>query len=695
MSRFINGIVRPISFDSTGNAGEYSFTSASYTSFADVEGLGAYAVQPGFVIYTQASNANTFEMVPGVVHRYRITLVNAENTDTLSGVMLWDEDGDEIDTPSQGTPAIISQTSTNHQFGFPVSEGVYSELSQGMSLGALNLDNMVVTDKINTSGSGGGSAADLIMGPAPDGSYLGGAINIKDDQKIADAIDQINSLVGFLVPAAPPTLDTLTSSVSGYTSYSANLSAGNSNTGPYSAGAILPRVTKAPTPVLTFTNFGSADKGTLGVKVNTTSFATFDLASAFVEANRNGNQGVGYAGSSLPITVSSSRLQIFSVGRYNNFGAFQTGTALVTPQLLDSVPGYNTYQLLHNTGSTTEASSIYDLFFDATTVPSVGTLSAELATSSIKYLSGIPAYGAGSSIKFSMTSCQKAFANTYNTSGQWAQITSNGVTTISTTTLLLSDTSAIGISNPPAISDTPSFSNKIIFLTSSVTTDTPVWSVSILSPRGSSSTSVASLGNFYINTFGNDSTATQDTFVDETYRIPSGSGQYPNIYSTVASVNAATWDSTTSLASNELMLFKGALKYANQSFALYLPMGPNYSGRSGVQSYVRKVTWASATNGVLYITPSSIPAGVGIQVKLPGLTGWLNPLSSYLGGTPSSDGDGCLVGSTSVVSTELRIPMTFGTNSTVNSGNTVLVRLFWDNSVSASFGITKLRIASS
>ena len=94
------------------------------------------------------------------------------------------------------------------------------------------------------------------------------------------------------------------------------------------------------------------------------------------------------------------------------------------------------------------------------------------------------------------------------------------------------------------------------------------------------------------------------------------------------------------ISSNELMVFKAGLRYASSSFLTHQPSGPDYSGRSGVQSYVRKFTLTSSTNGVIYITPSTLPAGINLRVKLPGLTGWLNPLAPYMGGTPALDGDG-------------------------------------------------------
>ena len=495
------------------------------------------------------------------------------------------------------------------------------------------------------------------------------------------------SVMGFLVPSAPPSLDTITPTVS-LASYSAKLSANAPVPGPYSAGATLPIVTKTPTPVLTYTGFGSADKGTIHSRINATNFVSFNLLTAFVEANRNGNQGAGYAGASIPYSPASSRLQITSVGRYASFGAYQTGTIIYSPLTADASLGHNTYELVH-TVSGDKVSPTYSLYYDASTLPTSGALTGNIQTISLKYLSGIPAYGSGSSFSFSMAASANAFANTYNTSGIWAQISSSGTITVAATNILLTDSAAVGVSTPPAIADTPSISNKVISFNSNVTTDTPSWAVAIQSPRGASTNNMLFKTSFYINTYGNDSTAIQDTFVDEVYRIPSNGS-----YDSVASVTGATWTSSAVLASYELMLFKAGLCYTNKSFTGYAPVGPDYSGRSGTQSYIRKFTLASTTNAVLYLTPTSLPSGVTIRIKLPGLTGWINPLSPYLGGTPSADGDGCLVGSTTVGS-ELKIPMTFGTNSTVNSGNFILVKLSWDNTVVSTFNVTKIRIATS
>jgi len=677
MGRFIHGVISATSYDPTGMPGEYTFTNAVYSNVADVEGLGTSALATGFLIYIPAVDNVNFYPIPGVAHRYKITALTIEDSSHISGTIIWNEEGAELDYPGVGVDAIISQTSVNNIFGFPVSEMVYPTLAGGTSLAALNLDTSIITD--NLAGSG------LILGPAPDGSYLNGAVPLTEDQKISDAIDQINSIMGFLVPTAPPSLDTITPTVS-LTSYTAKLSANAPVPGPYAAGETLPRVTKTPTPVLTYTGFGSADKGLIHSRINSTNFVSFNLETAFVEANRNGNQGDGYAGSALPYSPSSSRLQITSVGRYASFGAFQTGTVIYSPLSTDAALGYNTYELIH-TVSGDKVSPTYVLYYDSSTLPTAGALSGSIQTSSLKYLSGIPAYGAGSSMSFSMAAATAPFANTYMTTGVWATLAGSAV---SSTNIVLTDASAVGVSNPPAIADTPSISSKVLSFNSSQTTDSPAWSAIIVSPRGNSSAASHSKSSFYINTYGNDSTAIQDTFVDELYRIPAD-----GIYDSVSSVTSATWDSSAALATSELMLFLGSLRYSNKNFTTYAPVGPDYSGRSGTQAYARKFTLASTTNAVLYLTPNSLPSGVNIRVKLPGLTGWINPLSPYLGGTPTNDGDGCLVGSTSVVSTEIKIPMTFGTNSTVNSGGLVLVKLYWDTTVSPTFNVTKLRIALS
>lgn len=151
MSRHINASVFIDYFASTGNPGEYTFTNASYVNVSDATGNAAYDAQAGAILFVAASDINTGAPITGVVHRYKITQLSVVNANTISGTILWDEDGEELDTPTNGSFCLYSQPTQNHSYSLPPSDIVYSELPVGSSLAALNLDIKNISDKLSLS----------------------------------------------------------------------------------------------------------------------------------------------------------------------------------------------------------------------------------------------------------------------------------------------------------------------------------------------------------------------------------------------------------------------------------------------------------------------------------------------------------------------------------------------------------------
>lgn len=146
MSRIINGTINVPSFDPTGNPGEYTFTNATFASQSDISGNGAFLLATGFLIYVPASDPNTFLQIPGTVHRYRITDLQILDSATVSGTLIWNEDGDEFDAPTAGVDAIISASSPNLNYGLPVDPALYTTLPPGAATGAYNVDILSIMD---------------------------------------------------------------------------------------------------------------------------------------------------------------------------------------------------------------------------------------------------------------------------------------------------------------------------------------------------------------------------------------------------------------------------------------------------------------------------------------------------------------------------------------------------------------------
>ena len=182
--------------------------------------------------------------------------------------------------------------------------------------------------------------------------------------------------------------------------------------------------------------------------------------------------------------------------------------------------------------------------------------------------------------------------------------------------------------------------------------------------------SIGVFGDVY--TF-NDNTKRVDTVSNETVRKTSGTGSYPS------TGWGEIYDSNQSLVgsyNNELMLKNGIYQYPNGNYTQQ--GGPNYSSVTGVR-WVTFTTLAVLNNNgsftLNFINSTGITNilqnGLYIEIKVSGVTYWVNGNASYDGGNPgsTSDGDAAVVFGASTP-TSRRI--TFGTD--VHSG-TIVVRI--------------------
>lgn len=173
MARIINGSLFVSSFDSTGNPGEWIITGAIYTNVTDATGNGAYDLQVGFLLYTPASDINTFMVVPGVVHRYKITQLEVVDSSTINATILWDEGGDEVDAPTNGALSIISEPGAGLELGLPVSAAIYADILPGTDLGVVAADRHVKfqssasTSYQESLGTGNGSTTAFSLAHTP------------------------------------------------------------------------------------------------------------------------------------------------------------------------------------------------------------------------------------------------------------------------------------------------------------------------------------------------------------------------------------------------------------------------------------------------------------------------------------------------------------------------------------------------
>ncbi len=505
---------------------------------------------------------------------------------------------------------------------------------------------------------------------------------------------QIDVILADLAPSDAATLQGMNLTVSGQTKYTGLLSAGASNYKPgHPAGTSVNYISNDVTFTLASTNTSTSvnagDTGVLRLYVNGVEVDSFDLGAAFDESERNGNQS--YTGTSAG-TSAGGRITINSVGKYNNFRAYQklVFTINLIPSLF--VDGYNSVYVVHDL-STDQTSATYEVFYDSDTNGiSVGTTTVTLGTqTSSKYLSGVRYLSTGDTISVG-TQGTGLFRNVYSAN----PMSLSGFTGVPTATISPTDSSVSGLSNPPSRLETMTVTGKTLTLsTASVCSNNARITATGTTPYSQSASSQSSASNILVSTYadgsGGVSTDQNEYFCDEYYRLPLSF----NSDSTSATA-VGQWTSSTALGSTDAQCYfdatgtAHALVYPSINFTTgYSPtQTANYSGRSSPQQYLRAFFPSTNKTGIT-LTFAGVSAGIdvvgsgdiNVEVKLPTQTGWLDAAVAYSSGAGvGSDGLGCLSGSISYAGGNAAMTLTFGGKTTGDAGGRMYIRVTLRNS---------------
>jgi hypothetical protein len=487
------------------------------------------------------------------------------------------------------------------------------------------------------------------------------------------AIDQLNAVLADLMPAPPLDLTSLSLQGSFYT---ARLSAGAANYGTWKPGDLVTVVTNSASAVKATGSFGKADQGILTTSLNSTVLGSANLAMLFDETYRAGQQGPTYAnGVGIPYTIPGTASRVLSIAKFAGFAGYQEATLEIGVGTASVLQGANNISATHMTG--TPATAGVSFWNDESQSPTTGSVFCLIGTSKLKYTSGIPQLTSGTVVNLGLAACQNVFNSTYYQDGFWLSIIGTAITPLR---LLASDPFVNGVTTPvPQVTDTPSLDSYPLTLIKGQTSANGSWSVQTKSPRGDGNTATTALQNVLVNTWDDLSTPVKELFTDENYRIPATDGSvndlYPATYDTVAAMKV-TWDSTAHLSAGEASVVLKSLKFANTDYTNCTPAGPNYSAAPTQQWFARKFYVQATNNLKLRLTTPTLDSATSIQVKLPGVTGWLDARQPYMGGTPSANGDGCLVGQVTESAPGVwDLDLTFGVNSTVASSNGVVLRI--------------------
>ena len=432
------------------------------------------------------------------------------------------------------------------------------------------------------------------------------------------------------------------------------------------------------------TGVGDGDKGFMQLSINGAQVDEFDLATIFDEINRAADQvwTVEGGGTVSQYRSPNGKIDIYSVGRYNGFSAFQKVIVRLNMVPADLIVGYNTIELIHtSTNSGDQTSDAFEVFYDTETItPTLDPITLEIEDNSHpKHLSGVRFLGSADVVKVT-TAGNKLFGNTYVLNP--VDFYGNG---FPTTTVAPTDSSVSGLSTPPQKDEIMAITEKLITLSVANKCDADARLTGRpRDPFGTHATVNSPSQNLLLSTFGNSASATDEPFNDESYRLPRS-------WDAEDKTTAVTghWDSTAHLANGDAQQFiivdnDHGLVYPGTDFTGHLPANTaDYSAFTGIQQYLRAFL-ASAPKASIQLKLHGVAAGIGqigagdlnVEVKLPTQTGWLDCARPFDGSAGvANDGDGAMVGSISYSGGHAILDVTFGGKSTYDANGRMLIRI--------------------
>ncbi len=506
-----------------------------------------------------------------------------------------------------------------------------------------------------------------------DGSWAGGAVALTDTTKVSNAIDQMNTILGKLVPSAPPAfpngVNLAVSNTAGSTPLLCSGVTDNSGKAPYAAGAAVTRITAAGPSSNTFATMGPGNAGTLQALINDTVVASHALAGT----SDNG---------------SYSGLVISAQADYPSATPGFWKSISVALNLVAAPVGVNLVKI-----NDTAAGATADVPFvrDATTaIPALSAMSVTQKTAgTLAYSSGVPHYGTGGQLTVNASVSQLSGETYYGGTDPLTGEITNGGSTAQTFGY-----GALGVATPiPRQTTAAAALNPITLNVDGANAHTK--GLVQLNAKNVNGATGLTNANASLSILVKAGTA-QAAEIDENSVSVSGLGASPNA-SNAARVSitadgatpsgaAAAWDSTKALAGYEASVVGGVLAYDQTNYTTgYLPAGPNLSGRETTQY----ATFAFDRAAVSAFKISVTGTYAGVEVKLPGVTdqasispnapnGWMNAFAAYTGaGVPGNSSDtsaGCALGAV-MNGTSGTFQVTFGTQSSTNAtGNQILVR---------------------
>lgn len=528
-------------------------------------------------------------------------------------------------------------------------------------------------------GGGQGMLGDPTDGSLVTSRYSGGkppAISLTRSDKVVDAIDNINEILGLLLPDAPAAFGGSTLTITGTADHLlATGFTNNSTNSGLSAGATVKRITSSTVSSSTISGLGDGTTGSVSLWKNGT--AVVGESVSFT-----GNPGT---------QKTSGELRINNNNWTSPPGFFMTFDAAVNGAAVSV--GQNDLSIHHSaSGNSTLATVVRD---DLTTNPTVGTVAVSEGTKTAVKSSGVDHYNTGSTVVASASI--SGLAGQCYKSGNIVDITGPG-TTVSF---------APGANGLPSIltaNMAPYSMSSVSFAISGNRHTVGSLSVAGSNPNGS--------GNATSSTKLIVKSGTAGTAVDESGFTALTSSTANRVYlatgtgDTPSSLSKSAWSSSQLLNAagytHEASIVGGVISCDKNDYTTgYLPVGPNYSSKDSAQY----VTFKVAKSGVAQFTINITGAYSGLWVAMPGISdnassspaalggAWWSAYALYNGaGIPGRSGDataGCANGAIATGATGAVAINMGAANSTNATGNEILIRI----KLAAGQSITALTIS--
>jgi hypothetical protein len=531
-----------------------------------------------------------------------------------------------------------------------------------------------------------GEGGNLTLGTPTSGSFRGGAYTPAASHKIDDSVDELNYILGKLVPAQPDNIGGVSLSLTG-TAGNGRLCAGftptnNSGASAPVAGTQYTRNTDSTITTNYITQYGPGDSGTVTGFVNAVGVGTTTLNISFglyAVKSDNGTYDALQIANDKDAADSSRNVGISSLF-YEVYDARLINAA--------SPDGYNKAHI--NQGSNNTANVFW--YEDPSTVAApVISFSGVTAPSSptLSYSSGVAHYTQAAANNFTYTmTVTNATGDMYS---DHTFVTSDGQTSGFANPGNKTYTN-FGGANPP-VRNFGVGSGVDCVITNTVR-DLHLTLSSNHFSRYDCSTPYGSHNNQRIS-YSTDinimgTTARTNAIDEDNILITSlgtGSGNADRVNAGATGDNPTAiytaWNANSAVAAYEAVVRGAVLRHDQINYSTgYLPAGPNYSsGRSGAQYFQMELIRSNVSEFNIAVTGSyggcwvCLPDNSAWTSSLSGTNGWASMFAAYRGsGVPTSAEPGCASGG-NMSGSSGTFTSVFGTESSSNdSNNRILIR---------------------